>query len=291
MLTGKSVLFVGGDARHLEMMEQLILADADVYAIGFEGAKDQLSDVNFIHAEQVYKQELSAVVLPITGLDQDGYAEAHYAEESPHLTKDWFNELPDDCFLFTGIMTPYLKELEAFKGMIVPLFERDDVAIYNSIPTAEGTLMLAIQYTDFTIHDSNIMILGFGRVGKTLVHSFKGLGANVSVSSRSTIDLARIFEYNCKPIPLEQLDVNLQDCNLLINTIPDVVVTPTIIRALPENSMIIDLASKPGGVDCRYSKRIGVKEIQAQGLPGIVAPKSAGKILAHVVHHILNEEE
>lgn len=35
MLTGKSVLFVGGDARHLEMMEQLILADADVYAIGF----------------------------------------------------------------------------------------------------------------------------------------------------------------------------------------------------------------------------------------------------------------
>lgn len=65
-----------------------------------------MSDVNFIHAEQVYKQELSAVVLPITGLDQDGYAEAHYAEESPHLTKDWFNELPDDCFLFTGIMTP-----------------------------------------------------------------------------------------------------------------------------------------------------------------------------------------
>lgn len=69
---------------------------------------------------------------------------------------------------------PYLKELEAFKGMIVPLFERDDVAIYNSIPTAEGTLMLAIQYTDFTIHDSNIMILGFGRVGKRWSIHLKG---------------------------------------------------------------------------------------------------------------------
>lgn len=84
MLTGKSVLFVGGDARHLEMMEQLILADADVYAIGFEGAKDQLSDVNFIHAEQVYKQELSAVVLPITGWIKMAMQKP-IMQKSPHI--------------------------------------------------------------------------------------------------------------------------------------------------------------------------------------------------------------
>ncbi len=291
MLTGKSILFVGGDARHLEMMEQLVLSDANIYAIGFEEAKEQLSDVQLTRPDQVYKQELNAVVLPITGLDASGYAEAHYAEESPLLENEWFAELPDDCYLFTGIMTPYLKDLDTFKGMIVPLFERDDVAIYNSIPTAEGTLMLAIQYTDFTLHDSNITILGFGRVGKTLVHSFKGLGANVSVSARSTIDLARVYEYHAEPIPFDQLEDSLETCNLLINTIPDLVVTPTIIRSLPKNSLIIDLASKPGGVDYRYAKRIGVRAIEAPGLPGIVAPKSAGKILAHVIHHILNEEE
>ena len=42
----------------------------------------------------------------------------------------------------------------------VLLFNRDDVAIYNSIPTVEGTIMMAIQHTDFTIHGSNVIVLG-----------------------------------------------------------------------------------------------------------------------------------
>src|SRR5690625_232124 len=124
MLTGQSILFIGGDARHIEMMRQLILSDADVYAIGFEEARDQLPDVQLVLPDQVYRQELNAIVLPMSGFDQEGFAEAHYAEESPQLSKEWFSTLPNDCYLFTGIMTPFLSELDTFKGIIVPLFDR-----------------------------------------------------------------------------------------------------------------------------------------------------------------------
>ena len=45
---------------------------------------------------------------------------------------------------------------------LVELFERDDVAIYNSIPTAEGAMMMAIENTDITIHSSRAIVLGLG---------------------------------------------------------------------------------------------------------------------------------
>ena len=59
------------------------------------------------------------------------------------------------------------------------LFERDDIAIYNSIPTVEGIIMMAIQQTDYTIHGSHVAVLGLGRTGLTIARTFRALGADV----------------------------------------------------------------------------------------------------------------
>ncbi|TFB23162.1 dipicolinic acid synthetase subunit A [Filobacillus milosensis] len=289
MLTGKSIVVIGGDARHIEMMKQLIEKDATVYAIGYEELEENLEGLYLIQMDNLPKEEIDAIILPVTGLDQEGYAESHFADSSPQLSEEWLNEFPEHCLLFTGISTPYLNEITSFKNRLIKLFNRDDVAIYNSIPTAEGTVMFAIQQTDFTIHNSNVTILGLGRVGKTLIHTFKGLGANVSVYSRNDDELARIFEYQATPISFEDLEESMKTCNILINTIPTLVVTPSLISALPRDSLIIDLASKPGGVDFRFAKKRGIKAILAPGLPGLVASKTAGMILARVIHNIILE--
>ncbi|GAA0461650.1 dipicolinic acid synthetase subunit A [Alkalibacillus silvisoli] len=291
MLTGKSVLIVGGDARYIELINQLSLFDATVYAIGFEEAEENLDNVILTNQKRLVKDHIDAIILPITGLDQDGYADAHFNDSSIHLTEEWLNEFPDHCLLFTGIMTPYLSELSEFTGRIIAFMDRDDVAIYNSIPTVEGAIMLAIQHTDFTIHSSNVTILGFGRVGKTLVRPFQGLGAKVSVYARRNDDLARIYESHATTIEEGQLIEAVKGCNILINTVPDLIVTPNVIRALPEDCLIIDLASKPGGVDFRYAKKRGVDAMLAPSLPGMVAPKTAGKILAHVIQTVMHNHE
>ena len=84
--------------------------------------------------------------------------------------------MPGHGVIYTGMAKPYLRSLcDKYKIKLVEILERDDVAIYNSIPTAEGALMMAIQNTDFTIHGSTSMVLGMGRTGFTMARTCKGL--------------------------------------------------------------------------------------------------------------------
>ena len=55
-------------------------------------------------------------------------------------------------------------------------------------------------------------------------------------------------------------------------------------------TLIIDLASKPGGTDFRYAEKRGIKALLAPSLPGIVAPKTAGTYLANVLSQLLQED-
>ena len=58
-----------------------------------------------------------------------------------------------------------------------------------------------------------------------------------------------------------------------------------------QNSLIIDLASKPGGVDFESARELGVKVIWALSLPGKVAPVTAGIIIKDTITNMLSELE
>lgn len=170
---------------------------------------------------------------------------------------------------------------------LVKLFDRDDVAIYNSIPTVEGTLMMVIQHTDYTIHGSNVMVLGFGRTGMSVARAFQSLGAHVKVGARRSEHIARITEMMFSPFHMQDIEKEVGNIDIVINTIPYLVVTANVIAKMPAHTLVIDLASKPGGTDFRYAEKRGVKALLAPGLPGIVAPKTAGQILANVLSQLL----
>ena len=52
---------------------------------------------------------------------------------------------------------------------------------------------------------------------------------------------------------------------------------------LRRDTLIIDLASKPGGVDLAEAERLNIKAIHALGLPGKTAPVTAGEIIAESI--------
>src|SRR5690606_9692601 len=115
------------------------------------------------------------------------------------LTPEWFNKLKKSTLIFTGITNKYLSKVTKTAGIkLYPLLDRDDVAIYNSIPTAEGAIMMAIEHTNYTIHSSRIIVTGFGRTGQTVAHRFSALGAIVSVSTNDSAELARATEMGLK---------------------------------------------------------------------------------------------
>ncbi len=291
MLTDMQVAVIGGDARQLEIIRKLTEMDAKLSLIGFEqldhaftgAAKAKISEVDFSH--------LDSLILPVSGTSLEGKVDTVFSNEKVVLLEEMIEKTPAHCVIYTGITNSYLSGIaERTNRRLVPIFNRDDVAIYNSIPTVEGTIMLAIQHTDFTIHGSNVMVLGLGRVGMSVARTFHVLGSNVTVGARKTEHFARITEMGLTPFHLDELTERVKNIDICINTIPFPIVTASVISKMPAHTLIIDLASKPGGTDFRYAEKRGIKALLAPSLPGIVAPKTAGNIIANVLSQLLQED-
>ena len=290
MLTDMQIAIIGGDARQLEVIRKLTELDAKLSLIGFEQLDHAFTGANKEKIDEVDFSLIDAIILPVSGTTLDGHVDTIFSNEKVNLLEEMVMKTPEHCTIFSGITNPYLDDLiNKTKRHHVLLFSRDDVAIYNSIPTVEGTIMMAIQHTDITIHGSNVVVLGLGRVGMSVARTFHLLGSKVKVGARKTEHIARITEMGLSPFHLDELSNYVSDTDILINTIPHLIVTAKVIAKMPVQTLIIDLASKPGGTDFRYAEKRGIKALLAPSLPGIVAPKTAGNILANVLSNLLEE--
>ncbi|MEH6936968.1 dipicolinic acid synthetase subunit A [Bacillus sp. JJ664] len=291
MLTGLHIAVLGGDARQLEVIRKLTELDAKVTLIGFEqldsgftsASKELIADANF--------EDLDAILLPVPGTNIEGVVDTIFSSEKVVLTKEILDSTPEHCTIYSGISNSYLDSIIAASNRkLVKLFERDDVAIYNSIPTVEGTIMMVIQHTEYTIHNSKVAVLGLGRTGMSVARTFHSLGAKVKVGARRSEHIARIVEMGLEAFEFKNIEESLKDVDVVINTVPTLIVTASVISKLQSHALIIDLASKPGGTDFRYAEKRGIKALLAPGLPGIVAPKTAGQIIGNVLTQLLRDD-
>lgn len=287
----QTIAVIGGDARYLELIRQLqTLENTTIILIGFDNINQ-----SFIHAKQQSLSEtdpsqLDVIILPIRGTSLSGEVETIFSNESIELSQEWFKKLHSSAVVFTGISNSYLDNVVSDADIrLIPLMSRDDVAIYNSIPTAEGTLMLAMENTDYTIHSANVTILGYGRIGQTIADRFKALRAHTTVLTDNETEYARVCEQGHQVATIEELAVVAAETDILINTIPAPIIDKDIIKHVALRTLIIDLASKPGGTDFVAAEQRGIKAILAKALPGTVAPKTSGAILANVVEKQLKE--
>jgi dipicolinate synthase subunit A len=291
MLTGISVALMGGDARQLEVIQKFTELDATIYLIGFDNLGRQFNGVSHSELSPDLLENIDALILPAVGTDDEGHVESIFSKEELILTDEHLGALPKHAKVYTGMAKNYLKKLcSAHSISVIELFDRDDVAIYNSIPTAEGAVMMAIQHTDITIHGSVCMVLGFGRTGFTMARTLQGLGAVVKVGVRQPEHVARAWEMGFQPFYTKDLYMEVANIDLLFNTIPTMIVTAQVITNIPHRAVIIDLASKPGGTDFRFAEKRGIKALIAPGLPGIVAPKTAGRIMANTLSQLIEDD-
>ncbi|MCC3371819.1 dipicolinate synthase subunit DpsA [Cohnella sp. REN36] len=291
MLTGVQIVLAGGDARQLEVIRRLTELDAAVTLMGFDRLDTPFSGVVKGEWTPEALSSAHALLLPAVGTEDDGAISAIFTDQELKFTEAHAAALPKTCKIYTGMAKPYLRQLCDRLGIgLVELFERDDVAIYNSIPTAEGALMMAIQNTDITIHGSVCMVLGMGRTGLTMARVLQGLGAKVLAGVRREESFARSYEMGFEPFYIADIARLAGNIDLIFNTIPNMIVTAQVIAQLPLRAVIIDLASKPGGTDFRFAEKRGIKALLAPGLPGIVAPKTAGRIIANSVSQMILED-
>ncbi|MFC0612841.1 dipicolinic acid synthetase subunit A [Scopulibacillus daqui] len=288
MLTGKHLVILGGDARQLEVIKKLNELDAQLSLVGFDQLDQHLTGTSKVDLDEIDFSRVDSIILPSSGANEDGVVETIFSNKTIKVSKDWLAKTPDHCTIYSGISTPFLDALiKECNKELIKLFERDDVAIYNSVPTVEGAVMIVIQNTDITIHKSNVVVLGLGRTGMSVARTFDALGAYVKVGARRPEHIARITEMGLKPFYMKDIEKHIKDVDIIINTVPAKVLSSKVLSHVPVNALIVDLASKPGGTDFRYAEKRGIKALLTPGLPGMVAPKSAGRIIANVLSELL----
>ncbi len=278
------VTVVGGDAREIILMRELVRLGAEVTAVGFCQARDIISGVQSVQDIREALQGAQAVWLTMPGLDDRGIIRAAYALQPLMLDEQQLAVLAAGTPVFVGVARPLLKGLAVRYGWkLVEVAEIDEVAILNSIPSAEGAIQIAMQELPITIHGNRAVVIGFGRVGQTLARMLSGIGAETWVVARSSAHLARAYEAGYKTCGFDELKNCLAGSQMIFNTVPAIVLTGDVLEIVSREALIVDLASSPGGTDFQTATNLGIKAILAPGLPGKVAPVTAGEILARVM--------
>ena len=165
---------------------------------------------------------------------------------------------------------------------------RPELAAWNAVPTAEGCLVLLMVHTGRTLWRQKILVTGFGRVAQALASRLVALGAEVTVAARSPGQRAQAECMGCRAISLAELRCPVS-CPVVVNTIPAQVLGRAELAQLPPGALVVELASRPGGLDGAAARACGLTVLSAPGLPGKCAPETAGEGIARTVAEILQE--
>ncbi len=293
LLSGIRITVLGGDDRELILIADLVQKGAILKVAGFPPSR-LCEGAMAVNSVEDACREAKAVILPLPGTSLDGVIRAVYAEEELRLNEKAIALLPQNALLIIGTAQAFLKDwVRKYKLRLLEIAEMDDIAIMNSIPTAEGALQIAMEESKITIHGSSSTVVGFGRIAITLARMLKALGADVMVAARDEAQVARAYEMGCKRVPFSELDRAVGYSDFVFNTVPSMVIDRDVLKQAKQahsEAIIIDLATQPGGTDFEAANEYGFKAILAPGLPGKVAPVSAGRILAEVVLRLITKE-
>jgi dipicolinate synthase subunit A len=285
---GKKFTVVGGDLRSIKLAELIALEGNSVNIYGFNKAGFEMK---LVETENLAKaiDDAEIVIGPIPCSNDNESINAPFFDGKISIN-DVFRTMNKNQLFIAGRLSDKIKHMaQIYNVYSIDLLEREEMAVLNAIPTAEGAIQIAMEEIPITLHNSNILILGFGRIGKILAKMLQGLGANVFVEARKYADIAWIRSYSYKPVLLSDLKSRLEQMDVIFNTIPHVILDQDMLARLGKETLIIDLASKPGGVDFEKARELGVKAIWALSLPGKVAPLTAAEFIRDTVYNIMDE--
>jgi dipicolinate synthase subunit A len=279
---------IGGDIRSIKLANFIA---ADGYKVNIYGFNNASFDLGLSESPDYSSAIAGAKIIlgPVPFSNDNETVNAPF-----HQGKIYINEIlqvmSKDQILIAGRVTEKVAQLvRVYNVNVIDILEREDMAVLNAIPTAEGAIQIAMEEMPTTLHNSNVMVLGFGRIGKILAKMLDGIGARVYVEARKYSDIAWIKSYGYTPLLIGELEKYVGDMNIIFNTIPYKVLDSNILDVINKDCLIIDLASKPGGVDFDRAKSLGLKAIWALSLPGKVAPVTAAKYIKETVFNIISE--
>ena len=170
-----------------------------------------------------------------------------------------------DCISLMQLsaILPYLNNKTVFGGCIESelkhLFIQNNIKYYdyfkdnsvnklNAIANAEGSIYYAINNSTINLHNSNVLVLGYGNCGSILSHKLKALGCNVTVTGRTSYSKACACSNMLNYIDLTNINSiinSIHQYDFIFNTVPSLILTDNLLSNVKTDCVIIDVASSP----------------------------------------------
>lgn len=286
----KEFAVIGGDLRIIKLTKMLAKEDNLVYTYGLEKAEELKQNANIIFCNKMSEavKETQVVIGPIP-FSSDGVNVNMPFSDNKITIREFMHNL-NAKILIAGMISPDVYQLANDEYIeIIDIMKREELAVLNTIATAEGAIEIVIANTNKILHGSDVLVLGFGRIGKVLARKLAGLSTKVKCAARKEEDLAWIKAYGHMATNINLIGKNLNEFDVIINTIPQMILTSEKLEYVKKDCLLIDLASNPGGIDKKAAKEKGLQLVWALSLPGKVAPTTTAEFIKDTIYNILKE--
>jgi dipicolinate synthase subunit A len=288
MVPYKTYAVIGGDLRQAHIANRIAAEGNTVYPLLLEENPTLLRELICEEPLETVLPRCDVVILPLPLSVDDSNINAPFSKRKLSL-KHCFESIKPGTAIFAGKVDAAAKLAKKYGHSITDYLEREELAIKNAAITAEAAVAIAVEEQPVALFGSHCLIVGHGRIARSLMRILNGMSASVAVAARKYGDLAQIQAEGCEPIPFGELKRYLHDADIVFNTVPAKVLNREELSLIRSTTLLIDLASRPGGIDLDAAGELGVKTIWALSLPGKTSPISAGEFIWETVENCLRE--
>ena len=260
----KKISIIGGDLRMIKLAQMLEQDGNEVITYGMEKAEF----TNVKKVEDIKEViSISDIIISAIPFSKDGVTiNAPYSDKTINIEELAINK-EEKMFIAGSINENVYGQLSKSYKSVIDIMKREELIILNTIATAEGAVKIAIESTEKILQGSNVLILGFGRVGKVVANKFSKMDCNITCAARKAADLAWIQANGYKKMNINEIDESINNFDIIINTVPKVIVNRNILEMMKKDVLIIDLASNPGGIDRIAAQQFNINLNWALALP------------------------
>ena len=268
------IAVVGGDEREQEISRLAAASGASVSVFGFPLGDNPPADLHIAKDAAEAVRDADFVLFPIPGMNEDG---SIFATEVIIPDEAMLGRTKKNAHVIMGLPHPNLVATCSKLGIGCHEYESDRELMLLRMPSiVELALKLIIENTKVSIHGSKTLVVGQGNVAHTLTRDLVLLGANVTVAARNPVQRAEAIVVGAKAIPLDRICDEVEDCDIVLSTVPAPVVTREVIDRMPGSVFLADFAAPPGGVDLDHARSIGINCLWGRAL-GRRAPITVGR--------------
>lgn len=281
------ISIIGGDLRTVKLIKLLAQDKNKIKVWGFENCEELLdfekkNDNLKIHNNLDEALQNQIIIGPTPFTKDRKYICTQYTNQKLEI-QTLANKIRDKLLIGGSVPAEILEQIET-----IDILKDERLVILNAISTVEGTIEIAIKETQKNLYNSNILIIGYGRIGKILVDRLTAFKANVYCSAREK-DITWIEAYGSKSIKYEELNKKIDMFDIIINTVPVLILNKERLELLNKNTLLIDVASAPGGIDFEVARQLNIKTIWALGIPGKIAPISSAEYIKETIYNTIKE--